>query len=60
MEHTSDVPGITHVVTHRHDDSKCDLLSIYVHHELEPDTIDRIMRALELMVPGLIKLAATL
>lgn len=60
MQHTIEVPGITHVNTQRHDTTGCDSLVVHVHHELEPEAIDRIMRALETMVPSMIKLAATL
>lgn len=60
MEHLIDVPGIRHVQTSIAEGDVCYSLAIYIHHQLPPEEIERIVRAVELLVPSMIRIAATL
>lgn len=60
MDHLIDVPGIGHVTTNISEGGECYGLAVYVHHTLTHDEMQRIMRAVELLVPSMIRIAATL
>lgn len=60
MDHSIELPGITHLTTHVADGEHCTGVAAYIHHQLPPEEMKRIARAVELLIPAMLKIAATL
>lgn len=60
MDHSTELPGIEHIRTEVMDGERCTMLAAYIHHQLPPEEIKRIARAVELLFPAMLKIASTL
>lgn len=60
MHHPIELPGIEHVKTDITDGEHCSMLTTYVHHSLSQEQMKQILHVVELLIPAMIRIGATL
>jgi len=60
MDHDIRIDGVSHVATHVNEGERCSGLVMYVHHDLTAQESKKLLHLVELMLPGLLKVASEL
>lgn len=60
MDNVTDLPGISHVKVHQDASEHCALISLYIHHQLPSADIEKLVKAIVVMLPAIVRHAAML
>lgn len=60
MEESSDIPGVTHVKAETSHGNSMWMTSLFVHHQLTKEEAEQAARALELLLPSILRVVMSL
>jgi len=60
MDQVNDIPGVTHLKIETYHAPNCWLTTMFVHHQLTEEEKEKFARALELVLPSILKMMISL